>query len=283
VAVRDAHDLEALGPGEAAHRQLLVGVEREAAMGFAVDVATRHVRAHLDAAREAPPHEVAAGLPAAARAQGRGEVVLHARRQAREERVAEAVVASGHGSSVSGLGGARPRPDRAGRVESPTRGGPMPEQPETVFKFTAEGVDLEFAGSEEFVERQVNRFRAFLEQAVGAHAAVETAEEPAEEKQDTFADYAARRPIREGRGAIQDRILLAIYYMNVERAKREVAADDILWCFNSAGWERPKNLHNALGILKRKLGHLQEGSRRGFYQLSPKGVQYVEARFPPAD
>ena len=51
----------------------------------------------------------------------------------------------------------------------------MSEQPETVFKFTAEGVDLEFAGSEEFVERQVKRFRHFLESAVGVEGAAEVA------------------------------------------------------------------------------------------------------------
>jgi hypothetical protein len=44
------------------------------------------------------------------------------------------------------------------------------QSPSTVFRFTAEGVDLEFAGTEEFVEQQVERFRRFLEQAVGTAA-----------------------------------------------------------------------------------------------------------------
>ena len=35
----------------------------------------------------------------------------------------------------------------------------MSDRPETVFRFSAEGVDLEFAGTEEFVEKQLARFR----------------------------------------------------------------------------------------------------------------------------
>ena len=153
--------------------------------------------------------------------------------------------------------------------------------PETVFKFTAEGVDLEFAGTEAFVERQVKRFRSFLEGAVGIDEGTQPSGggAPAATEVPDFATFVGSRPPREGRGAIQDRILLSIYYMNVVRKQRELGADDILYCFRQADWEEPKNLHNALGILKRKIGHLQEGSRRGLYQLSPAGVQYMEGRY----
>ena len=37
----------------------------------------------------------------------------------------------------------------------------------TVFHVTADGVELEFEGTEEFVTRQVERFRGFLERAIG--------------------------------------------------------------------------------------------------------------------
>ena len=158
----------------------------------------------------------------------------------------------------------------------------MSETPETVFKFTAEGVDLEFAGSEAFVERQVQRFRHFLEGAAGIEASASTEAAPAETTPQTFPEFFADRPPRQGRGAIQDRILLAVYFMNVVKKKREVSGDDIMQRFHSAKWERPKNLHNALGILKRKVGHLQEGSRRGLYQLSPIGLRYLEGRYEPA-
>lgn len=158
----------------------------------------------------------------------------------------------------------------------------MPEEPKTVFKFTAEGVDLEFAGSEEFVEKQVQRFRPFLEAAVGeATPADEGQAESAdsgEEKQTLDVFYGAR-PTREGRGAIQDRILLFIYYLQNVQGKQAVSKEDIGWCFTQVGLHTPKNLLNALGNMKRKLGYLQGGGRRGLYRLAPKGQQYVEERF----
>jgi hypothetical protein len=61
--------------------------------------------------------------------------------------------------------------------------------------------------------------------------------------------------------------------------KREVSGDDIVWCFQKLSIPEPKNLHNALGILKRKIKHLQEGSKRGLYSLSPEGQAYVAGRF----
>lgn len=158
----------------------------------------------------------------------------------------------------------------------------MPEAPETVFRFAADGVDLEFAGTEDFVEKQLSRFRSFLEGAVGiappAAAAGDAPEPDAGPKESLEAFYAAR-PMREGRGAIQDRILLFIYFLQNVQGKREVSGDDITWCFQRLEIAQPKNLHNALGILKRKIGHLQEGSKRGLYALSTEGVSYVEGRF----
>ena len=159
----------------------------------------------------------------------------------------------------------------------------MSETPATVFRFAAEGVDLEFAGSEDFVEKQLHRFRRSLEGAVGLPAEVPTAQAPVESgptlpKESLDAFYSAR-PLREGRGAIQDRILLFIYFLQKVQGKREVSGDDITWCFQQLDIPQPKNLHNALGILKRKIGHLQEGSKRGLYSLSPEGETYVEGRF----
>jgi hypothetical protein len=155
----------------------------------------------------------------------------------------------------------------------------MPSTAGTVFRFAAEGVDLEFAGTEEFVEKQLARFRPFLTTAVGGPA--ETAPAPVEPSapKETLDSFYAARPLREGRGAIQDRILLFIYYLQKVQGKREVAGDDIQWCFQQLNIPQPKNLHNALGILKRKIGYLQEGSKRGLYSLSPEGESYVEGRF----
>jgi hypothetical protein len=150
----------------------------------------------------------------------------------------------------------------------------------TVFRFTAEGVDLEFAGTEAFVEKQVARFRAFLDGAIGANVAPSDAAAPVGEGDaPSIEEFFAKRPVREGRGAIQDRILLSIYYLQWVQGKREVSGNDILWCFQQLDLEAPKNLHNTLGNLKRKIGHLEEGTRRGLYRLSNRGRQYVEGRF----
>ena len=159
---------------------------------------------------------------------------------------------------------------------------------ETIFRFTADGVDLEFAGSEEFVEKQLARFQAFLKAAVGtpevaAPAAVAaTTAAPVHATggaKESLEEFYAARPLREGRGAIQDRILLFIYYLQKVQEKREVSGEDIVWCFQKLSIPEPKNLHNALGILKRKIKHLQEGSKRGLYSLSPEGEAYVMGRF----
>jgi hypothetical protein len=156
----------------------------------------------------------------------------------------------------------------------------MSEPASTVFRFTSEGVDLEFAGSEEFVERQLQRFRHLLESAAVPEAPRPAAAPPeVSGDAESLENFCATRPVREGRGAIQDRILLFIHYLQKVHGKREVAGDDILWCFQQMGIVRPKNLHNALGILKRKLRHLDEGSRRGLYQLSAAGREYLEGRF----
>ena len=66
------------------------------------------------------------------------------------------------------------------------------------------------------------------------------------------------------------------------QGKQAVSKEDIGWCFNQVGLGTPKNLLNALGNMKRKLGYLQEGGRRGLYRLAPKGQQYVEERFRAA-
>jgi hypothetical protein len=164
----------------------------------------------------------------------------------------------------------------------------MSDEAKTVFKFTAEGVDLEFAGSEAFVEKQVQRFRAFLEAAVsdsaskGAASAEAAASADTADGADSLDAFYKARPTREGRGAIQDRILLFIYYLQHVQGKQAISKEDIGWCFNQVGLSTPKNLLNALGNMKRKLGYLQGGGRRGLYRLAPKGQQYVEERFKPA-
>jgi hypothetical protein len=153
--------------------------------------------------------------------------------------------------------------------------------PQTVFRFTAAGIDLEFAGTEEFVLRQVERFRPFLEGAVhqsGVPAPAPPPPAPAP-KEGSLQSYFDARPTREGRGAIQDRILLFVHYLQSVQGKNAASKEDIAWCFQQVGLSPPKNLLNALGNMTRKLGLLQRGGRRGLYQVAPKGRQYIDDRF----
>ena len=166
----------------------------------------------------------------------------------------------------------------------------MTTGPETVFRFAAEGVDLEFAGSEEFVEKQLARFQAFLKGAVGtptaeASTASVTAPTPAEAPATATLPHESLDDVLRGaphaRGPRRDPGPdPALHLLPAEgpgearglgRGHRVVLP--------AAGHLEPKNLHNALGILKRKIGHLQEGTKRGLMPLSPDGTTYVEGRF----
>jgi len=154
-------------------------------------------------------------------------------------------------------------------------------EPQTVFRFTTEGVDLEFAGTERFVEKQVQRFRGFLEGAVGIQGEQPAASEPEPRAPEGLEAFYQARPLRSGRGAIQDHIMLFFFYLQDEHGRREVTGNDINFCFTQLDLELPKNLNNTLGMLKRNQKLLQEGSRRGLYQLSPEGMQYATERFRP--
>lgn len=160
----------------------------------------------------------------------------------------------------------------------------------TVFRFSGEGVHLEFAGSEEFVAQQLERFQSIIQRAIGqapqaasgGGASQASGGEPAPAPSgtaETLEGWVASRPVRGGRGAIQDRIVLFIAYLQNVQGKREVNSSDITWCFQQLGLEAPKNLSNTLGMLKRKIKLLDEGSRRGFYTLSADGRRFVESRF----
>jgi hypothetical protein len=141
-------------------------------------------------------------------------------------------------------------------------------------------VDLEFSGTEAFVEKQLQRFRRFLDGVVGVPApASEATATPVAGGAPTLEQFFRERPVADKRGSIQDRILLSFYYLERVQGKADVSGNDVQWCFQQLGMDPPKNLHNTLGNLKRKVGHLSEGGRRGLYHLSPAGRHYVEGRF----
>ena len=138
---------------------------------------------------------------------------------------------------------------------------------ETILKFTSQDVTIELQGSEDFVERQIKFFKHYLrsESAPSAPAA----------QAPSLGDFFKRRSPRSGRGAIQEALLLFGYYLQEVEGQSEFSIEQIGGCFGVVGRPMPKNLHHAVGTLKRKHGWFQEGSKRGSYRLSEKGKKLV--------
>ncbi len=139
---------------------------------------------------------------------------------------------------------------------------------ETVLKFTTSDVTIELAGSEDFVERQIRFFKHYLNDAPQSDAG----DNP---KRPTLEDFYKSRASRAGRGAIQEALLLFGYYLQDVRGQPEFSIEQIGGCFGTVGRPLPKNLHHAVGTLKRKHHWFSEGSKRGLYRLSDKGRELV--------
>lgn len=140
---------------------------------------------------------------------------------------------------------------------------------ETLLRFTSDGVTIELKGSEEFVERQIRFFKKHMQKE-------EEVVEPAAPSKPTLADFFTPRASRSGRGAIQEALLLFGFYLQEVEGQPEFSIEQIGGCFGVVGRPLPKNLHHAVGTLKRKHKWFQEGSKRGFYQLSAKGKKLVK-------
>jgi hypothetical protein len=148
------------------------------------------------------------------------------------------------------------------------------------FSFTSPEFEVEFRGSEEFVSEQVALVRPRIRMVLSTLSQVEIPEGEA------LAASAAERPsleefylkakTREGRGALQDSILIFAHYMQAHQGKHEFSIEDLNFCFDLLNIQRPKSLANTLGILKRDRRLLHSGSRRGTYALSEKGQERVQ-------
>lgn len=136
---------------------------------------------------------------------------------------------------------------------------------ETVLKFTTQDVTIELQGSEDFVERQIRFFRAYLEEPQGGERVAKPTGKP------SLADFFHARATKQGRGAIQEALLLFGYFLQDVEGQSEFSIEQIGGCFGVVGRPLPKNLHHAVGTLKRKHGWFQEGSKRGQYRLSDAG------------
>jgi len=148
---------------------------------------------------------------------------------------------------------------------------PPPE--ETVLKFTSKDVTIELQGTEEFVERQIRFFRHHLSGSPPAAAPAPAA--PPKSDRPTLTEFFQARSSRSGRGAIQEALLLFGYFLQEIEGKPEFSIEQVGGCFAVVGRPMPKNLHHAVGTLKRKHRWFEEGSKRGFYRVSESGRRLV--------
>lgn len=149
------------------------------------------------------------------------------------------------------------------------------------FVFRSEEFEVEFRGAEEFVARQVDlvrdRIRRILVES-GESATTTEAEEAEAEAADAAAttrspleEFYLKARTREGRGALQDSILIFAWYILEHQKKREFSIEDLNFCFDMLNIQRPKSLANTLGILKRDRNWLESASKRGTYTLTTAG------------
>ncbi|MCK6479391.1 MAG: hypothetical protein L6R43_04355 [Planctomycetes bacterium] len=162
------------------------------------------------------------------------------------------------------------------------------EAPEARFQFISRDLRLEFCGTPEYVNGQVDFFRPALRRALGMPEpaaapapAADGSARPAPAPEDSAGrsaldEFMKRVRTRVGRGALQERILLFIYYLTEVKGRNEVGTEDINFCFDLLGLERPRSLANTLGIMKRTQELLDSGSRRGTYCVTEKGREQVQ-------
>ena len=176
----------------------------------------------------------------------------------------------------------------------------MSDQTPARFFFKGKDLEVEFEGRADFVTAQVEHFKAaFAAQQAAARpapsapataaapaaaaapvspAAAETqapaaAQSSAEVSLEAFYKNAKSR---NGRGALQETILIFAYFLHRHRGKEEFGIDNLNACFSLVGVTPPRSLANTLGIMKRNLKLFQSGSRRGTYTLTDKGTAYVK-------
>jgi len=158
---------------------------------------------------------------------------------------------------------------------------------EARFQFVSKDLRLEFAGTPEYVNSQVDFFRPAIRRALGIPEPVQVpppvaAGAPHAGSADegggrsALEEFMRRVRTRVGRGALQERILLFIYYLTEVKGRAEVGTEDINFCFDLLGLERPKSLANTLGIMKRNQELLDAGTRRGTYTVTEGGRAQVQ-------
>ena len=147
------------------------------------------------------------------------------------------------------------------------------------FSFSSPGFSVEFRGTEEFVREQLALVQDRISQILRSAPRPDAGEEPVEVVEDkerpSLEDFYLKAKTREGRGALQDSILIFANYMMEHQGKHEFSIEDLNFCFDLLNIQRPKSLANTLGIIKRDRKLLHSGSKRGTYTLSDKGREKV--------
>lgn len=159
------------------------------------------------------------------------------------------------------------------------------------FAFKSKGLEVEFEGGEDFLCAQIEHLKPAFERelkrlsagAAGAGAAAASADGSAAGDGNGgppgapgLEDFYRRAKSREGRGALQEMIIIFAYFLREYRGKEEFGIENLNACFSLVGVTPPKSLANTMGIMKRAQKFFHSGSRRGQYALTDKGVAYVK-------
>jgi hypothetical protein len=160
------------------------------------------------------------------------------------------------------------------------------------FAFKSKGLEVEFEGEADFLSAQIEHLKPAFERELQRLADEATksrgpsptdAPRPAADASGDGApgapsleDFYRRAKSREGRGALQEMILIFAYFLREYRGKEEFGIENLNACFSLVGVTPPRSLANTMGIMKRTQKFFHSGSRRGQYALTDKGVAYVK-------
>src|SRR5206468_13040281 len=141
---------------------------------------------------------------------------------------------------------------------------------------------VDFEGRDDFLSAQIEHLKPALERELQrlADEAAKCAPAPAtagpaqggEPGVPSLEDFYRRAKSREGRGALQEMILIFAYFLREHRGKEEFGIENLNACFSLVGVTPPKSLANTMGIMKRAQKFFHAGSRRGQYALTDRGV-----------
>ena len=91
-----------------------------------------------------------------------------------------------------------------------------------VFRFSSPGLEIEFEGPESFVEGQIARIEGRILRELGIAPTEQPAADPP-----GLAEFTERARTREGRGALQETILIFAYYLARYREAEHFTIEDI--------------------------------------------------------